>query len=44
MNRCALFLDADPLSKKEIQAVKQVEKIYGEADIFLERRAQTRKS
>lgn len=43
-NRCAIFLDADPLSKKEIQAVRQVEKIYGHVDIFIERKYQTRKS
>jgi hypothetical protein len=28
MNRCALFLDADPLSKKEIEAIKHVAKLY----------------
>lgn len=30
--------------KKEIQVVKQVEKIYGQADIFLERKACTKKN
>lgn len=44
MNRCAIFMDADPLTIKEVQAVKQVIKIYGHADIFLERKAFSRKS
>jgi hypothetical protein len=44
MNRCALFLEADPLSEKEICAMKQVEKIYGSVDIFLDRRANSKRS
>lgn len=44
MNRCAIFLDADPLSKKEIEAIKHVAKLYELVDIFLERKSYTHKS
>lgn len=44
MKTCAMFLDADPLSSKEIHAMRAAGKIYGHVDVFLERKASTRKN
>ena len=42
MNRCALFIEADPFSKKELQAIKQLKNIYDYVDVFIERKSQTK--
>lgn len=44
MKTCAMFIDADPLSSKEIHAMQTVGEIYGHVDVFLERKASTKKS
>lgn len=41
MNRCALFIEADPFSKKELQTIKQLKNIYDYVDVFIERKSQT---
>lgn len=44
MKKCAMFIDADPLSTKEIHAMQSAGSIYGHVDVFLERKATTKKS
>ena len=39
-NRCAIFLKADPLMKKDVIAIKTLLKIYNEVDIILDRKWQ----
>ena len=39
-NRCAIFLKADPLMKKDVIAIKMLLKIYNEVDIILDRKWQ----
>lgn len=39
-NRCAIFLKADPLLKRDIYVIKTLLKIYNEVDIILDRKWQ----
>jgi hypothetical protein len=39
-NRCALYLKADPLMKKDIIAIKTILKLYNTVDIILDRKWQ----
>ena len=39
-NRCAIFLKADPLMKKDVIAIKMLLNIYNEVDIILDRKWQ----
>lgn len=42
MNRCALFIEADPFSKKELQVINQLKNIYDCVDVFIERKSQNK--
>lgn len=40
MNRCALFLEADPFTKSDLQVIKSLLKTFGYVDIILDRKQQ----
>lgn len=44
MDRCGVFLEADPLSKKDVIVMQEVSKMFGHVDVFLERKYCTCKS